>query len=150
MRNDRGFTLVEVLASVVILALLATVFFQMFVFSQKTTTTSKEKLVALNVAQGVLERIQHKAHKEIIEPGIYTIEDCNDSSNNSNCDRLYNPLINDVTYKVEIIIDAKDESGLDIYWATVNVYSDDWNQDDGDEEKPLSSVEGYVELWEEE
>ncbi|WP_147535420.1 type IV pilus modification PilV family protein [Bacillus marasmi] len=143
MRNERGFTLVEVLASITILAILATIFFQMFVFSQKTTTTSKEKLVALNVAQGVLERVKHGVHKEIDTQKTYNLQECNKKPNGVDCNELYNSfLINGVNYKVEIIIGEKDKTGLDIYWATVNVYDGDGEEDD----KPLSSVEGFVEL----
>ncbi|NMD69139.1 type II secretion system protein [Bacillus sp. DNRA2] len=146
MRNDRGFTLVEVLASVVILALLATVFFQMFVFSQKTTTTSKEKLVALNVAQGVLERIKYGGYPEINNKhaGTYSINECGEDA--ATCEKLYRIKVNNVIYQIEITIEEEAEAGLGIYWATVKVYSDDWNPDSEDDERPQSSVEGFVEL----
>ncbi len=57
MKNEGGFTLIEILAGIFILGIVLTVFFQFFVFSQKTTTDNKEQLVALEVAETVLERI---------------------------------------------------------------------------------------------
>lgn len=64
MNNNRGFTLVEVLISIIILGVIITGFFQFFLFSQKTTTCNQEKLVAINIAQTVLEQIKEDAHTD--------------------------------------------------------------------------------------
>lgn len=148
MRNERGFTLVEILASITILAILATVFFQMFIFSQKTTTTSKEKLVALNVAQGVMERIKHGAYPEIDtnHEGTYTVSSCDDPTTQSECEKRYKIKVNDIDYKIIITIDSEAENGLGIYWATVNVYGKKRDPESEPEDKLQSSVEGFVEI----
>lgn len=138
MRNNRGFTLIEVLASIVILSILATVFFQMFVFSQKTTTSSKEKLVAINVAQGVLERIKYKAHDEIQSPGTYTSANCTSSSNPSNCQKRYKIMVNNINYSIKIQVGGKVDSELNLYSAKVLVYDENG--------KIQSTVKGFVEL----
>ena len=57
MKNEGGFTLIEILAGIFILGIVLTVFFQFFIFSQKTTTDNKERLVALKLAETVLERV---------------------------------------------------------------------------------------------
>ena len=48
-------------------------FFQFFVFSQKNTTENKEKLVAVNLAQSVLEQIKNSkdAYPEINETDVH-------------------------------------------------------------------------------
>lgn len=137
MRNNRGFTLIEVLASIVILSILATVFFHMFVFSQKTTTNSKEKLVAINVAQGVLERIKYGAHDEITAPGTYTVANCT-SSSDPTCEARYIITVNDIHYTIEIQIGGKVDSEMNLHSAKVFVYDDD--------RKIQSTVKGFVEL----
>ncbi|HLT55755.1 MAG TPA: prepilin-type N-terminal cleavage/methylation domain-containing protein [Bacillota bacterium] len=59
MKKNQGFTLVEVLASVTILFIIGTSFFQFFIHAQRETTESEMKLEALNIAQTVFERIEH-------------------------------------------------------------------------------------------
>ena len=70
--NQDGFTLLEILASVVILGILLTVFFQLFIFSQKTTTTNQEKLEEINIAETVLEKIKNRDEDiKISGPGMF-------------------------------------------------------------------------------
>ena len=127
LRNNRGFSLVEILTSVVILGLVATVFFQSFIFSQKTTTGNQEKLVALNVAQMVLERFKiHCAYQNITAPGTYTeVEN-----------------INGVDYEIEIVIPTEYETGMGLHLAEITVKAKGG--------KIQSTVEGFVELCSEE
>jgi prepilin-type N-terminal cleavage/methylation domain-containing protein len=149
MRNDHGFTLIEVLASILILTILATVFFQMFIFSQKTTTSNQDKLVALNVAQGVLERIKHGSYSEITNispetqvayPKTYNLSDCAsyDEPEKSACEKRYKIKVNDIDYSIAIIVGEKVETGLSVYPVEVKV-----NGDDG---KLKSKVKGFVEI----
>jgi prepilin-type N-terminal cleavage/methylation domain-containing protein len=150
MRNNRGFTLVEVLASIIILGILATVFFQMFIFSQKTTTSNQEKLVAVNVAQGMLERIKHdvkldepyRMYPEITSTGTYTISNCGvySGTDKTDCEKRYKTMVNDINYTIEIQIKVADEaeSGMGLYWAIVRVLNN--------EGKPQSTAKGFVEL----
>lgn len=136
MRNNHGFTLVEILASIVILALLATVFFQMFIFSQKTTTGNQEKLVAINIAQGVLERLKNGAYPEITNPGIYSEDNC--ISSDEKCINKYKINVNNLNYSIKIEVSEELESGIDLHSAEVKVYDDNG--------KIESKVKGFVEL----
>jgi prepilin-type N-terminal cleavage/methylation domain-containing protein len=144
MRNNHGFTLVEILASIVILGLIATVFFQMFIFSQKTTTGNQEKLVAINVAQGVLERLNHSNfYNEITSPGsspvihypmTYTKANCS----GDDCDDKYTIKINNIDYEIEITVEEKLESEMNLHQVKVRIL--------GEDKKPKSSVKGFVEI----
>ena len=142
MSNERGFSLVEILCSIVILGLVATVFFQFFLFSQKTTTSSQEKLVAINIAQGVLERMNHRGYLEITEPEdpesiaypkTYSTSTCNVTE----CPK-YTFRINNVDYKIVIEVGEKPDSKLRIRSVVVKVLDAD--------NKPQSSVKGFVEI----
>lgn len=147
LRNNRGFSLVEILTSVVILGLVATVFFQFFIFSQKTTTGNKEKLVTLNVAQMVLERIKYNLYPEVSDPEnfesitypeTYKISSC--SSGDEACEGRYEITINNNIYSIEVIVGTEESLGL--HPVEVWVFSEDG--------KTKSSVEGFVELCAEE
>lgn len=73
MKNEGGFTLIEILAGIVILGFVLTVFFQFFMFSQKTTTNNKDQLIALNAAETMLERIVENRldYRKDIKQGTY-------------------------------------------------------------------------------
>ena len=56
-KNEKGISLVEVLASIVILTLLLTTFLMMFVQSAKTNKKSEEIIDATYIAQTEMENI---------------------------------------------------------------------------------------------
>lgn len=125
MRNERGFTLVEVLISIIILGVILSSFFQFFIFSQKTTISNQDKLVAINIAQKVLEQIKEEVGKnENIDLQAYDGEEYQENANN----KRYSIKIN--------ITPENSENGL--YMISVLV--------SGDNNRIESSVKGLVEL----
>lgn len=125
MQNKRGFTLVELLATITILFLIGTTFYQQFILSQRETVNNQEKLEALNVAQGVLERAKAGDYPELTPPP-------------SELPVSFNYRIDD--YYIIIIIDKE----VDLELHTVEVYVND-EADVGPElGKHLSSVRGLV------
>lgn len=142
MKNNRGFSLVEVLASIVILGLLLTVFFQFFVFSQKTTVSNKDKLAAITVAQSGLEQIKKDARTvsdtSPTDPNPYwEITHPVETAGKNSDYGPYNITSDDgKQYTIKVKVGAKLSNGLQM--VTVFVY---W-----DNERFKSSVKGYVEL----
>ena len=150
MRNNKGFTLVEILVSVTILMMVGTMFFQFFVFSQKVTTDNKEKLVAINLAQSVLEQIKNSkdAYPEITEANVhasisypkkYDLETvC--ISGDTTCTQRYKKTVNGVTY--QIVIEVGEEldgsEGIPLHPVEVKIYCSQGNK--------ASSVKGLIKL----
>lgn len=149
VKNENGFTLIEILAGIFILGIILTVFFQFFIFSQKTTTHSKDELVALNLANSVLEKIvanegnylndindltnRNSASKNIINNEICT-------NKGPSCSERYLISADNNHYAVQILVGEKLD-GMDLYTVTVEVYL---NEIAG---KPAGEVKGLVELW---
>ena len=63
--NNKGFTLLEVLVAVIILAIVCIPVFKSFVTSANTTAKSKLKMRATNAAENIMEDIQHLTLDEI-------------------------------------------------------------------------------------
>lgn len=63
--NSDGFTLLEVLIAVIILAIVCIPVFRSFVTSANTTAKSKLKMRATNAAENIMEDIQHLTLEEI-------------------------------------------------------------------------------------
>lgn len=63
MKNEKGFTLVEVLASIVIILALLLSFSSIFISNNKYANLNTEKLVVVNLADAQLERIRVMATK---------------------------------------------------------------------------------------
>jgi prepilin-type N-terminal cleavage/methylation domain-containing protein len=140
--DNRGTTLIEVLVSIIILGMILTGFFQFFIFSQQTTTNNQEKLVAINIAQSVLEQIKGNAYPEITENSDTKIYDSTSVCTGSNqsvkneCLNRYMKTENNKDYSIEIEVDPKLSNGLHI--VKVNVY--------GQGRFLESSVKGMIEL----
>jgi len=133
LKNNRGFTLVEVIASIVIIAILLLSFFQVFIQNNKTAVYNNERLVVINLAHAELERLKidpfgASADGKIKKPTstIYS-----DSATKTS-------KINNRDYTIKI--DAKqssDEKDLNLINVTVTAISSNG--------KTKNSVEGYVE-----
>ena len=150
MRNNKGFTLVEILVSITLLMMVGATFFQFFVFSQKSTTDNKEKLVAINLAQSVLEQMENSkdAYPEITEADVHAASSypkkydlatvC--ASGDTTCTERYEKKVNGVTYQIVIEVGKElDESrGLPIHPVAVKIYCPQGNE--------ASSVKGLIEL----
>ncbi|WP_174732733.1 type IV pilus modification PilV family protein [Mesobacillus harenae] len=147
MNNNNGFTIIEVLASIVILVILLTIFFQFFIFSKSASSNNQEKLVAINIAQKVLEQIKADAYPEITEnadPAItypYTYDkesscDSLEASETAGCINRYVTHINKTSYLTKIIVNEEMEMRL----HSVEVIIED------DNGKIKSKVKGFVEI----
>lgn len=141
MNNNRGFTLIEVLASIMILAIIVTSFFQFFIFSQKSTMNSQDKLVGINIAQKVLEQIKEEAEKSDSYPTksqYWIVTHPNDQNYVKTYQGAgYKEMDGGKTYFIKIdVIAEKPESNL--YMITVSV--------NGSDNKCDSTVKGLVEL----
>lgn len=124
MKNEGGYTLLEILAAITILGIILTVFFQLFVFSQKTTTDNREQLTALKIAEGVLERMvnDNEFAKSVISNGGVD-EDEYDK------------------YKVVVHVEEPNFKGKGVSYVSVKVYRKNADATG----KPLSEVKGLVE-----
>ena len=130
MKNEGGFTLIEILAGIFILGIVLTVFFQFFVFSQKTTTDNKEQLVALRIAESELEKM-------VSDKNIYRTELFNDEEVPKGIPYEFNYEEPYDDYKVKIKV-GDQQGTLGIYHVTVTVY--------GRNNEELSKVKGLVDL----
>ncbi|WP_394233119.1 prepilin-type N-terminal cleavage/methylation domain-containing protein [Niallia oryzisoli] len=115
MNNNRGFTLLEILAAIVILGIILTVFFQFFLLSQKATTGNEDKLVAVNIAEGVLEKIRNGQYGEITGQGNYDITDCSLYSGvtKDECNQRYLKEVGRFDYKIEVIVGQEFDLNID-------------------------------------
>lgn len=68
IRNDKGLTLIEVLASLVLLAIVITIFMTMMIQSTKIQKTSEDIIDATYIAQSEMEKIYGKIKKNTYTP----------------------------------------------------------------------------------
>lgn len=142
--SEKGFTLVELLVSVVIISIIFFGVFQLFTFSAKTATSNETKLVTTHLAKATIERI--KVDYESFFPPeeikcsenekfIYSKQNCAQTGS-INCDR-YEFIVNDILYDVEVKVSQNnDEQNLNLLNVVVTVEQPDKNIN--------SKVEGYV------
>jgi len=137
--TQKGFTLVEVLASIVIISVILLGVAQLMLFTNKTAVSNNSKLVTTHLAKATMERIK-------IEPDTYfsfsnvSTEKKEYTKNNcqvENCEELYEFYVNDQTYDVTVQVSQNDEEKeLDLINVFVTVQQANKNT--------KSSVEGYV------
>lgn len=58
LKNNQGFTLVESVASIVLITIALISFYYLYINSHKTATSNYDQLVAINLAEAELERIK--------------------------------------------------------------------------------------------
>lgn len=58
MENEKGFTLIEVVASIIIISIVLLSFSQLFIQSNKSSVQNNDKLITINLAEAELERLK--------------------------------------------------------------------------------------------
>ncbi|MGG3916847.1 prepilin-type N-terminal cleavage/methylation domain-containing protein [Parageobacillus thermoglucosidasius] len=129
LRSSKGFTLLEVLASITILSIVAIGMFSFFTNAMQYTTYNQDKTVAINIARGVLaymERLDFTELKQYVESKMNNTDsqsfvylnasDCsadgfpllggeNDKeTNQKTCERALGPAVNNIDYKTRVHI----------------------------------------------
>ena len=127
IHSERGFSLIEVVASIVIIGLVLISFSQLFIQSNKTAVYNNEKLVLINLAHAELERTRNDPFALFSKPSTSTI--------NATKSKII-PL-NNRNYNVTIkATQSTDELKYKIFDVLVTVKPEKSNS--------KSSVEGYV------
>ncbi|MBW7650781.1 prepilin-type N-terminal cleavage/methylation domain-containing protein [Anoxybacillus sp. ST4] len=112
---ERGFTLIEVLLSIVILSFVASSMFMFFTNAMTYTAYNQSKTVAINIARGVIhymERLDFQTISEYTTDHItqqtpfvrFDASSCSNSSlfpNENVCKAVFSPTINNVAYDEE-------------------------------------------------
>lgn len=130
-QNEKGFTLVEVIASLVLISIILLSFFQIFIQTNKVANTNTEKLVIINLADAQLERLQIDSTE---------LKAIGSSKLSAEKGVSLNPiLLNNKTYSVNVkLYPNSNDANLKLYNLVVTVTAQDG--------KTKSSVEGYVSL----
>ncbi|MFJ7851008.1 type II secretion system protein [Peribacillus sp. NPDC097206] len=115
-KNQKGFTLVEVLASIAILGILTLTVMTFFTQSYDYTKRNQSKTVGINVARNVINYFDQLEFTELYKQygiasldkeGIkITLPDCNTrpSLYTTSCSEILQPTINNYKYDTEIIL----------------------------------------------
>ena len=74
MKNKKGFSLVEVLASILLLSIVLISFSSFFIQTNKAAVTNNEKLVVINLADAVLERLKIDDSPELLDKLLNSYE----------------------------------------------------------------------------
>lgn len=115
LKNQSGFTLIEVLASLTILSIILLGVSNLFVFTNQVAVSNNNRLVAINLGKATLERVKMdpfsyfnhpNANPNITNAGFeYTNGNCEPD----NCSELYSIIINDKEYRVILIVSQENE-----------------------------------------
>ncbi|MGE7601027.1 type II secretion system protein [Peribacillus sp. NPDC097675] len=133
LKKQRGFTLVEVLASIAILGVITITAMAFFTQSYDYTKRNQSKTVGINVARNVINYFDQLEFNELYkqyeiaslesEEGIkITLADCNTrpSLHKTSCSEILQPTINNYKYDTEIILkkynpnEAVSDTGYDL------------------------------------
>ncbi|MGI2326457.1 type IV pilus modification PilV family protein [Planococcus sp. YIM B11945] len=142
MKNEQGFTLVEVLASLVIISILLMSFMAVFANTNKAAVHNSEKLVVINLADAYLERIQASPSEFLgALPPTLTTSACQPLESGKKCKVIpVTPAptpINGKSYNVIVKVKQSDpDKTLSLLEVVVTV--------EAVKSKVSSSVEGYV------
>ncbi|WP_203246779.1 type IV pilus modification PilV family protein [Sporosarcina beigongshangi] len=132
MKNDKGFSLLEVLASIVLLSIILLSFFQIFIQTNNTAVSNNEKLVVIHLADAVLERLK-------LDPFTKTLERP-DSTTYNETPTILTPdsvVMNNKEYQITIKASQNtEEKNIKLINVLVEVVAKNG--------RTKSSVEGYV------
>lgn len=151
--REHGFTLVEVLASLVILSILLTGLYNLMIFTNKAAISNNDRLVAINIGKGAMERMQLKPDDYLVDQGPYPKTITANSCKTDTCKSLYEPFINGETYVLTVKAEQNDptdpknknnprnrEAELHLVNVLITVTAK--------EKKVKSQIEGYVKVLE--
>jgi len=118
-KNNNGFTLIEVLASITILGIVLTVFLSFFSNSMTFSVKTEDTLTAINLAEKELHNVTSNFKTKSYEKSIE---------------------LNNKTYLATMtpLSQNREESSLGLLPISITIYSED--------SKELTTVYGYVEL----
>lgn len=147
MKNEKGFSLIEVLAGFVIISFILLSFMQVFVNTSRLANNNSEKLVVVNLAHAYLERLKINPYEFIEKPSmtltpkyksvnggkqIYSASTCSSFE----CD-IFETIINDQHYEVQIVASqSPNENKIGLVNIEVTIKSVTSSLS--------SSVEGYI------
>jgi prepilin-type N-terminal cleavage/methylation domain-containing protein len=144
--KQTGFTLIEVLVSIVILSIILTTFFSFFGQSLVFSGKNEEKLVAYNLAGKTLRIVESK-YKNTINQSLLTLDSCTnypqelkDVLDNSTCSFIQNKK----NYFPEIIITKQtftEFTNPKLYLINVKIYNANKLNSN---RKLLSETFGYI------
>lgn len=146
--QEKGFTLVEVLASTVIISIVLIGLLNLILFSNNTASLNNDRLVAIHLGQASLERVKMDPfsyiERPMSDPGSDYVKEYNKdtclSLGFSTCD-FYEPVINDHPYEITVTASQEekeqvDEQALHLINIVVTVKDET--------SKVQHQVEGYV------
>jgi|SRR5690625_366986 len=137
IKEGNGFTLVEVLASIVIISIIFLGVMQLIHFTNKTAVSNNTKLVTTHLAKATMERIK-LTPEEFFPTNNVTVKTYDKHNCEvENCSNLYSFKVNDNDYDVRVAVSQQEEEKL-LNLINVVVYVQ--SQVKGEE----SMVEGYV------
>ncbi|USK69386.1 type II secretion system protein [Peribacillus asahii] len=134
-KNNNGFTLIEVLASIAILGIVLTVFLSFFSNSMTFSVKTEDTLTAINLAEKELHDLTNS-----IEAYCKT-ENCEEPNNIPEDTYTRSPIeLNNKTYLSTMtpLSQNTEESSLGLLPISITIHSED--------NKELTTVYGYVEL----
>lgn len=147
-RNENGLTLLEVVASIVIITIILLMFSTFFVQANKHAAVNNEKLVVVNLADATLAKIQAKSYSKVPGASIQSYFDDPDTTKlKINMDPPEEIKLNGKTYTITYNATQSNvrppnsylsEKELDLIKVVVTVESEDG--------KIKGVSEGYVAL----
>jgi prepilin-type N-terminal cleavage/methylation domain-containing protein len=135
MLTEKGFSLIEILISLMILSVSVIGISQFFHQANQISVGNNNKLVATNLARMTLERLQndYESYEIKVRPAVYDKSKCT----SSDCSDIYEILINNTKYETKITVKPQvgKETAIQLFPVKVTIYFSD---------NKSTSVEGYV------
>ena len=74
IKNPKGFTLIEVVAAIIIITIILLSFSQLFIQTNRTAAMNTEKLVTINLADAMLERVRARTYPRATDIQSYFVD----------------------------------------------------------------------------
>lgn len=74
IQNSKGFTLIEVIASIIIITIVLLSFSQIFIQTNRTAAVNTEKLVTINLADAMLARVRANTYTKASDIQSYFVD----------------------------------------------------------------------------